>query len=347
LLTLWGELKLALPRVVCQCGGSVQMDFGAWLRPYQRLSRELVAQIQRWADLCLSLRQMQKELAHSFIGPLGLSTLLKRLHQLQTLQPADWVVGVPPILQIDAIWITQLRPTGRVRKDAKGRTRAVKGRVKRPLLIALGVWPETGQSQVLAWQLAQDESTEAWLAFLSALEEQGLRGEQGLHLIIHDGGAGLCSALEEVHFGAEQQRCLFHKLRNIAKALKVPKELPDKERTRLKKAVLKDFQAIWQAHHYRTVLRRYLLVVRTYRNTQPAAVATLRRAFRDTLTYYHIEKQHPTWQRKYLRTTSRLERFNKSLRRRIRAAGAYHSDQGILAMVAQVAHSFQQANARD
>lgn len=39
-----------------------------------------------------------------------------------------------------------------------------------------------------------------------------------------------------------------------------------------------------------------------------------------------------------LRTISHLERCNRRLRRRIRAASAYHSDQGILAMTAQEAN---------
>ncbi len=344
LLTSWGELHLALPRVVCQCGGSVRLEWGSWLRPYQRLSSELERRIQHWGELCLSLRQMQSELAHCYAGRLGLQTLLKRLHQLGSLQPEGLSTETPPILQLDAIWLTQLRANGRVRRDAKGRRRACMGRFKRPVLIALGVWPESSHSQVLAWHLAEDESTEAWVAFLTKLEEQGLRGQQGLRLIIHDGGPGLCAALQEVYFDAEQQRCLFHKSRNIAQAIKTPEELSAAESKRLKKAIFKDFQAIWQAHHYRTALRRYLQVVRRYRATQPEAVATLRRDFRQTLTYYLLQQQYPHWPRAYLRTTSLLERFNQSLRRRIRAARAFHSDQGILAMIAQVAHSWNRSN---
>ena len=94
------------------------------------------------------------------------------------------------------------------------------------------------------------------------------------------------------------------------------------------------------------MLRRYLQVVRQYRATQPAAVATLRRDFRATITYYHIQQRHPTWHRRYLRTTSRLERFNRTLRRHIRTAGAYHSDDGILAVIAQEADYREPVNLR-
>ena len=233
-----------------------------------------------------------------------------------------------------------LRPNGKVRRDRKGRKRAVKGRFKCSLFIAMGVWPDTDRCQILLWQLGNSEDDKEWTAFLSILEAQGIRGENGLKLVIHDGGSGLCSALRTVYFGAEQQRCLFHKLRNLYNAIHVPETLSAKQGRRHRKAVFKEFHTIWQARRYDTVLRRYLKVVRTYRQSQPKAVATLRRDFRSTITYYHLEQQFPTWDRRYLRTTSRLERFNRRIRRRTRAANAYHSDQGLLAMVAQEVHAF-------
>ncbi len=340
MLTCWGELCIDVPRVRCECGGSVQLDFGGLLRPYQRIWDDVDAQIQRWGSMAMSLRQMRTELAHLHIGPLALRTLNRRLHQLADLTPDPNRNDVPPVLQIDAIWITLLRPNGKVRRDRTGRKRAVKGRFKCPVLIAMGVWPDTDRCEILFWHLGTSEDAEEWVTFLSLLEEHGIRGENGLQLIIHDGGSGLCSALRTVYFGAEEQRCLFHKLRNIYNAIHVSEDLSPKQRRRRRKAIFKDFHAIWQAQRYDTVLRRYLKVVRTYRHSQPTAVATLRRDFRSTVTYYHLEQQFPTWERRHLRTTSRLERFNRRLRRRARAAHAYHSPQGVQAMVAQEAYEF-------
>ena len=340
LLTVVGILHVWLPRLICQCGGSVPLDFSPLLRPYQRLSTEVEAHIQRWAGLCLSLRQMQREGEQTFIGSLGLSTLLKRVHQLEQLGPARVGDAHPPVVQVDAIWMTQLRPNGRWRRDAKGRRRPVKGRFKRPLFIAFGVWAETGAAQVLAWRLAESESAAEWLVFLSALEEAGLRAENGLELIIHDGGSGLCAALDIVHFGAAQQRCLFHKLRNIATAILTTPELSASQQARQRRAILADFRAIWEPRQLSTALRRYRRVIRQYAASQPAAVAALRRDFRDTLTFFALETRHPHWARKHLRTTSWLERFNENLRARHNTARAYHSDRGILAMTAQVADHF-------
>jgi transposase-like protein len=268
-----------------------------------------------------------------------MSTLLKRLHQFQHLTTQIDVGRVPPVLQIDAIWITQLRPNGHIRRDAKGRQRTVKGRFKRPVFIAMGMWPDTGLTKILAWQLGESEDTQAWMGFLTHLEVQGVSAQYGLELIIHDGCGGLCSALKTVYYDVDSQRCLFHKMRNIAKALSFPANWSAQQRSRKRRTILKDFRSIWQAKQYRTVLRRYLKICRKYRHSQFAAIATLRRDFRSTVTYYRLLSQHPCWKRQYLRATSHLERFNRSIRQYTHVAGAYHSDDGILAMVAQQADS--------
>ncbi len=333
----WGDLQVRWPRALCECGHCVKLNLKGWLEPYQRLGEDVDVLIQRWGAMSLSLRQMAKELSHSYIGPLGLRTLNERLHQLRELKPDLETVETPPIIQLDGIYITQLRPNGELRKDRKGRQRAVKGRFKRCVLIALGVWPETGRQEVLAWALTDGEDLRAWLTFLSRLEEQGLSAEHGLRLLIHDGGSGLCAALRILELGVAEQRCLFHKLRNIAKAIQLPADLEPDERRRKRKAIMNDFKAIWEAKQYPTVLRHYLQVYHKYRGAQPAAVATLRRDFRATLACYQIKQEQPTWDWRFLRTTSRLERFNRALRKRCRSAGAYHSDQGLEAMIAQTA----------
>jgi transposase-like protein len=251
-----------------------------------------------------------------------------------TVTSAFWDKATPPILQIDAIWFTQLCATGQWRTDGRRRRRPVKRRRKRCVLIALGVWPDSERQEVLAWQLVDGEDAEAWLRFLSQLEAQGLRGENGLELIIHDGGAGLCAALNTIHFGALEQRCLFHKLRNIWRAIRLPEELPAEERRRQRRRIFRAFTAIFETQQRATLLRRALRVVQHYRTSQPDAVATLRRDFRATIAYFTIQARHPTWHRRFLRTISRLERFNRRLRCRIRSANAYHSDAGVLAMIA-------------
>ncbi len=105
-------LAIHLPRVRCECGGSVGIDFGGLLRPYQRIWGDGDAQIRQWGALAVSLRHTCQELAHLHIGPLALRTLNRRLNQLADLTPDRNATDVPPVLQTDAIWITLLRPFG-------------------------------------------------------------------------------------------------------------------------------------------------------------------------------------------------------------------------------------------
>jgi len=133
LLTRWGEVSLRWPRFVCECGGSITLDLDDWLAPYQRIGSDVDAQIARWGALSISLREMQGELAHSYMGVLGQRALLRRLHQLQALTPAADERPTPPVLQLDAIWFTQLCATGQYRSDSRGRRRPVKSRRKRCL----------------------------------------------------------------------------------------------------------------------------------------------------------------------------------------------------------------------
>lgn len=178
------------------CGGSVRLAMNGWLRPYQRIGEDIDAQVRCWRALRLSLREMQAELAQLHLPPLALRTLNQRLQQVAALPAvttaaATTATAVAPVLQVDAIWVTQLVPTGTYHRDAKGRRRPDKKRIKRPILIALGVWPDSDRAEVLAWHLADREDEGAWLAFLSDLEAAGICGANGLELIIHDGGRPL------------------------------------------------------------------------------------------------------------------------------------------------------------
>jgi transposase-like protein len=115
-----------------------------------------------------------------------------------------------------------------------------------------------------------------------------------LKLVIHDGGSGLCSALQTVHLDAAEQRCLFHKLRNISRAIQLPDDLDLDVRRRKRKAIMRDFKAIWQARDYHTAVQRCWQLYKQYRDSQPAVVAVLRRDLRLTLTYYQLQLEQPT-----------------------------------------------------
>jgi transposase-like protein len=329
-----GRLKIELPRVRCQCGGSVKLKLEG-LKPWQRWGDDVEQLIQHYSALGHSLRQMQQQLQESWHSGIGLSSLNKRLKPLA--QPLlNWpkqpLCKTPPVVLLDAIWVTLLIETEVIKKDKRGRRRVVKKRVKRPLLIALGVWPEEGFYQVLDWELGAGpgEDKDSWLGLLNRLTERGLHPDFGLELFVTDGGGGLLAALQETFSLVPRQRCVFHKIRNVLAHLSLPAALSKEERYALQKQVARQLALIWQAPTRPDAEKRARQFCRAWQATQPEAVATLQRDFQDTLTCYSLQAQNRLWPAHFLRTTSLLERLNRKIRARLRKAGAFHSLTGLL-----------------
>jgi hypothetical protein len=335
-----GTLALQLPRLVCTCGGSVRLHLPG-LRPGQRLGDDLTGLVQHWAHLAYSLRGLKAELDNTLQTSLGLRSLNDRLRQVAAQVPAwyeRWLEDVPPVVVLDAVWLTLLRETPEFRRDRRGRRRRVKARVRLPVMVALGVWPEDGRSAVLDWELGDGpgEDQASWLRLLYRLEERGLRAQRGLSLFIHDGADGLMAALRQAFAEVPHQRCVFHKLRNVWQAVVLPEDRSPDDRRAYRRTLIRQAARIWQAPSEAEAWRRYHTFCADWRDEQPAAVLTLQRQFTDTLTFYTPLERHRLWSACHVRSTSRLERLNRKVRARMRRAGAFHSKLGLQAMLVQV-----------
>ncbi len=334
IVTTFGVLTIWLPRVVCECGGSVPLP-STILRPYQRLWDDVLEQIGRWAMLGLSLRQMQTEIGDPLHTQVGLRKLNATVQQVR--QPVDLSLSsVPPVILLDAIWVTLLEPDASDRPDRLGRLRVHKHREKVCLLVALGLYPQTGRWGVLAWTLAESESQAAWERLLMPLETRGVYRERGVELFIHDGGAGLVAALNLMYPYIPHQRCLFHKLRNLWHAIRPPANLPRDQLLAFKRTLLQQVQAVFYAATADEAAQRRDAFCRQWQADQPEVVATLCRDWPESVACFRVLTRFPTWPRHYLRPTSLLERVNRMIRRLFRAASAFHSAAGLLATAARV-----------
>jgi hypothetical protein len=330
----YGVVDVALPRVVCQCGGSVQIPFSI-LKPRQRFWDDVLAHIGRWASLGLSLRQMQNEIGQQIGTQVGLRKLNEGVHALKTPPPLT-LTSVAPVILLDAIWLDLLTPTGLTRPDTLGRQRAVKAEGDVCVLVALGLYPQSGRWGILGWVLAQSESQADWETLLLPLEQRGVYRQRGVELFIHDGGAGLIAALDYVYPNIPHQRCLFHKLRNLYHSIQPPQGLSRPARSQFKRDLLQSVRPLFDADNAAVARDLRDAICLHYQTTQPDFVATLRRDWQQTIAFFRVLKHFPDWPRRYLRTTSLLERVNRMIRRLFRAAGAYHSVAGVLAAVARV-----------
>ena len=184
----------------------------------------------------------------------------------------------------------------------------------------------------------------SWQTFLEGLYEAGLTPENGLAMLVSDGGTGLRAAYENVYWQVPLQRCVFHKLRNVAQAMHVPAGLERQIAHEYRTHLLRSAARIWQAQDETEARQRFRAFCETWQNKQAKVVQTLARDFDDTLTFYAIQEQaalrNEQWPSHLLRTTSPLERMFREFRQRYRKAILFHSVTGLQAVTAQLADRF-------
>jgi transposase-like protein len=146
-----------------------------------------------------------------------LRTINERINQLEARlaqvhrEPIEDVLAV---VQFDGIWLSMQTQQDGLYEDRKKRKRG-----KRILVLgALGLWTDgSGKRHILDWEVAEKEEQASWERLVQLLWERGVKLETGLQAIVRDGTEGLEQALDYVYGSAlVQQRCIFHKLRNVS-----------------------------------------------------------------------------------------------------------------------------------
>lgn len=286
----------------------------------------------------LSLRDSVEVLAWSNRQPLGITTLNARVNQVAPLAEAfhqGTCATVPPVLMLDGIWLKLLVPTGEEFVDRQGRQRLRHKLQKIPVLVAYGVDPHRGKRWVLDWERGEGEDAASWQRLLERLVERGVTAERGLELIVHDGSAGLDAALETVWLGdgVVQQRCVFHKLRNVRRDVLGDAGMSPEERRERRRAVLRDAAQVYHGQDEAEMHKRLRRFHAKWEEREPKAVATLERDFDRTVAYLTVQerakRRGQDWRVEDLRTTSPLERVQRHFRQKARQIVLAHSEVGL------------------
>src|SRR5947209_18954955 len=210
----------------------------------------------------------------------------------------------------------------KIKQDKRKRRRKQRRGKKIVILVALGFW-EDGTREILAWQIAPSEEHTHWEVLLNRLWTPEVQPEKGLQMIVRDGSGGLGEAVALVYgTSVLDQRCIFHKLKNVAD--KARSELKGEEKREERKQLIKQAKTIYQAESAVQATYRLHLWSEQWRECAPKAVATLEKEFENTLVYYELESVTREW----IRTTSLLERTNRELRRKCRQAVTFGSQTG-------------------
>lgn len=177
------------------------------------------------------------------------------------------------------------------------------------ILLALGV-ESGGKRHLLGFMLGDRESEDSWTALFKDLLKRGLDRE-ALRLVVSDEHKGIEAAVTKV-LGVSHQLCVVHKIRN----LKARVASPDW------KAFLVDLNAIYWAPNREDAKRAAGVLQGRWEGKYPKAVGIALNRLDDFLRF--MDEPKSLWT--LLRTSNLIERFIRELRRRLRPAGAMHSE---------------------
>jgi len=170
------------------------------------------------------------------------------------------------------------------------------------MLCAYGLYKD-GRRKILAFELTDGEDTDNWRGFLVNLKSRGLMGKS-LKLITTDGNPGLLKALREIYPFKKVQRCIVHKLRNVAVKIK----------RRNQKECIGEAKLIFGAESRREAIKRFKVWEKKWQVEEERAVKCMRKDLFACLYYYDFDIG--SW--KSIRTTNILERAFREVRRRTR-----------------------------
>lgn len=191
------------------------------------------------------------------------------------------------------------------------------GMERKVMLCAFGIHqgaPHEGSRlrELLSFQLAEVEDEACWRGFLADLKGRGLLGKK-LKLIITDGNPGLLKALRAMYPFIKAQRCVAHKMRNVAVKIK-----------RMNRPhCLKQAKLIFAASSRKEAIGRFKRWEAKWIVEEERAVRCMRKDLFSCLHYFDHDKE--LW--RSIRTTNILERAIREVRRRTRPMNNFFTNE--------------------
>ncbi len=295
-----GELDLRIPKLR---QGSY---FPSLLEPRKRSEKALLAVVQQAYIEGVSTRKVDdlvQALGLSGMDKSKVSRICKQLDEVvQDFRQRPFEHEYPYVW-LDALYL-KVRQNHRI--------------VSLAVVIAIGV-RDTGEREVLGFEVGASEEESFWLAFLRSLVARGLTGVQ---LVISDAHSGLKAALEAVFHGASWQRCRVHFMRNVLALI------PKAE----KAMVAALLRTIFAQPHREAADEQLGLVCDLLDKRWPNAAQLVRSAEADILAYMAFPSEH--WKRIY--SNNPLERLNKEVKRRTNVVGVFPDVPSVMRLVGAV-----------
>ncbi len=172
----------------------------------------------------------------------------------------------------------------------------------KPVLFAYAIYPD-GKEEIIDFELAQGESTNAWSKFCQNIYNRGLKNAK---LIVHDDRSSIVNAISLCWPKALDQQCVFHILQNLGKKLKGH---PDKHK------ILYDASWLYEAQSEEEFYRWVIKFRDKYKKFKyHPAFKYFFGKIHQSIKYFELPKEYWT----IAKTSNRLERYFEELKRRIK-----------------------------
>lgn len=295
-----GSLTLRIPKVR---QGSY---FPALLEPRRRTEKALLSVVQEAYVHGVSTRKVDdlvRALGIEGISRSEVSRICAALDERMEAFRNRPLGGEYPYVWLDAT-VVKVREGGRV--------------VNMAAVVAVGV-TQTGEREVLGFDVGAAESYGFWVSFLRGLAGRGL---SGVKLVISDAHVGLRQALSEVLAGASWQRCRVHFMRNLLGL--VPRGAQP--------LVGAWVRTIFAQPDQEAAREQLELVVGSLEGKYPKAADLLRDAGEDVITHMAFPQAH--WRR--IHSTNVLERLHREIKRRCNVVGIFPNARSALRLIGAV-----------
>ncbi|GGJ08251.1 IS256 family transposase [Alicyclobacillus cellulosilyticus] len=279
--TRLGTIELNIPKLR---KGSF---FPSILEPRRRSEQALAAVVQEAYVHGVSTRKVDelvRALGLDGISKSEVSRLCKELDEVVRQFKERPLEREYPYIWLDATF-PKVRKGGRVQSMA--------------FVVAIGV-TDTGEREVLGFDIGTSEDGAFWTEFLRDLKQRGLRG---VRLVVSDAHLGLRQAISEVLTGATWQRCKVHTIRNVLS------QVPKKQQSMVA-AIIRTIFAQPTQEAARAQLRS---VVKQLQDKFPKAMEILQAAEDDVLAFMALPGEHWRQRRHKLDTNGEITPFYRTL----------------------------------
>jgi putative transposase len=199
----------------------------------------------------------------------------------------------------------------------------VGGTTKDAVMIAYAILTN-GTVEVLSIDLGHSESDSSWGKFVSDLKMRGLCDPL---LVCSDGNKSVISSIDSNFITSYRQRCLKHREQNILDA--VPKNEQKPVAAQLK-------QIFYRATSLEQAKKAVVVFRREFAKKYPTATERLLTDLDQCLSFYLFPAHH--WKR--MRTSNKIERLNKEIKRRMKVIGRHPDESGCLSLIYGVSKAY-------